>query len=61
MSKLFIAIAVGMFALGVLVGHAISTAQHANATITTSKVEQVAPFDLMVKSKGLPIESASAF
>jgi len=61
MSKLAIVIAIGMFALGVFVGHAISSAPDANATVKASKVEQVVPFDLMSKSKGLPVESASAF
>jgi hypothetical protein len=61
MSKLLIATSIGTFALGVFVGHSISAAPNANATIKAAKIEQVAPFDLMVKSKGLPIESASAF
>ena len=62
MSKLLVATAIGMFALGVFAGHAISTAPNANATIkAASTIEQVVPFDLMVKSKGLPIEAAVAF
>ena len=61
MSKLLIAISIGTFALGVFVGHSISTAPDANATFKAAKVEQVAPFDLMIKSKDLPVESASAF
>ena len=56
MSKLLIAIAVGMFAVGALAGHSISTALHANAKVEASmaKIDQVVPFDLMVKAKDLP-------
>jgi hypothetical protein len=63
MSKPLIAIAIGMFALGIFAGHAISTAPNANATVkaSMSKVDQVVPFDLMAKSKELPIEASAAF
>jgi hypothetical protein len=61
MSKLLIAVAIGTFALGVFVGYAVGTAPNASATTKTSNVDQVVPFDLMSKSKGLPVESASAF
>jgi len=62
MSKMFIAIAAAGFAFGVFVSHAISTAPDASAAVkSTSKVEQVVPFDLMAKSKNLPVEASAAF
>jgi hypothetical protein len=62
MSKMFVAIAIGMFAFGLFASHSISTAPNANATVKTmSKVNQVVPFDLMAKSRNLPVEASAAF
>ena len=63
MSKTPLAIVIGMFVLGIFVSHAITTTLGANAAVRAgvSQIQQVVPFDLMVKSKGLPVEASNAF
>jgi hypothetical protein len=46
-------LAIVMFALGVVVGHAMKAQTR---VITNAQVEQVAPFDLMKSAKALPTE-----
>jgi hypothetical protein len=64
MSKILVAIAVGTFAFGMFVGHAISTAPDANATATATRASMstINPFDMMLKSQDLPpLDFTAAF
>jgi hypothetical protein len=64
MSRIVIAIAIGMFALGVFADRAISITPNADATVNSdmSNVNHIMPFDIMVKARDLPpLDFSAAF
>jgi hypothetical protein len=57
MNKYLLAMACGLFVLGAVVGHALTV----QASVTAgAKASEISPFDLMLKAKDLPVETADA-